>query len=266
MEEIISKLQQFGFNKAEAQVYYTLVRNPLINGSQIAKILNIPRTSVYSALNVLYQKGIVFLLPGESNEYKAQSPDKLFEKLESEINNDLSYLKDCFSKISINNDKDQFWNIAGFDNICSKIKEILKSTEKELYINTNIDLMIFKSELQNLVEKSVRIILFSFEKQSHDLTGIEFYYNDKMEVEHSLFKRIMLVSDSKISLIASGSSNEEYTGTFSDNPLLSSIVSEHIHNDIYISKLEKKYKKDLIDKDIIINSLHEKSFSEKPRK
>ena len=143
MEELIDKLQKLGFNKAEALVYYTLVKTPVLNGSQIAKILNMPRTSVYIALNSLYQKGVVFLLPGESNEYKAQSPDILFDKLQNEINNNIDSLKESFSKINSSNETDQFWNISGYENIINKIKDMINSAKNELYINTNINISIF---------------------------------------------------------------------------------------------------------------------------
>ncbi|HBD93267.1 MAG: hypothetical protein A2015_15240 [Spirochaetes bacterium GWF1_31_7] len=265
MEELIDKLQKLGFNKAEALVYYTLVKTPVLNGSQIAKILNMPRTSVYIALNSLYQKGVVFLLPGESNEYKAQSPDILFDKLQNEINNNIDSLKESFSKINSSNETDQFWNISGYENIINKIKDMINSAKNELYINTNINISIFKNEFESARIRSVRIILFSFETHTIDNLPVEYYHNDKMLIKESSYKRIMLVSDCKQSLIASGSDNDNYSGTFSDNCLLSSIISEHIHNDIYMYKLEKKYNKDLIENDIYINSMHEKMFKDKPK-
>ncbi|HPO48897.1 MAG TPA: hypothetical protein PLO89_01095, partial [Spirochaetota bacterium] len=77
--------------------------------------------------------------------------------------------------------------------------------------------------------------------------------------------RMMLVSDCKRALICSGKTGEKFLGTFSDNELLASVVSEHIHHDIYLYKLEKKHKKDLIEKDITIGSLHEGEFENKPK-
>ena len=85
IENIIKHLEILNFSRIEAQVYVTLVKHSKLNGSQIAKILNLSRSSVYSALNSLYNKGIVFLLPGESNVYKAQDPDILLETLSDHV-------------------------------------------------------------------------------------------------------------------------------------------------------------------------------------
>ena len=48
------------------------------------------------------------------------------------------------------------------------------------------------------------------------------------------------------------------TGTFTQNQLLANIVSEHIHNDIYLLKLKEKYSREIIDLDIVLGSLLEK--------
>ncbi len=60
VENIITHLEMLRFSKIEAQVYVTLVKHSKLNGSQIAKILNLSRSSVYSALHNLYNRGIVF--------------------------------------------------------------------------------------------------------------------------------------------------------------------------------------------------------------
>lgn len=265
MNDLIDKFQKFGFNKVESMVYYTLIKNPKINGSQIAKILNIPRTSVYIALNSLYQQGVIFLLPGESNEYKALNPNTLFDKLKNDLVDNIDYLKNEFSKFELEKEEEHFWNISGYENIINKIKEILNNTEKEVYMNTNFALSDFRQEIINLNKKNVRIILFSFEFQDTKDMNIEFYFSNKMVLKTSVYKRIMLVSDKKKSLIASGRIGDKFLGTFSDNELLASIISEHIHHDIYIYKLEQKYKMDLVQEDILINSIHEKDFEEKPK-
>ena len=48
------------------------------------------------------------------------------------------------------------------------------------------------------------------------------------------------------------------TGTFTENQFLANIVSEHIHHDIYLLKLKERERKELIDEDILIDSLLDK--------
>lgn len=83
--EIYSLLERLNFTKTEAAVYVDLVKNFKLNGYQIAKNLNMSRSSVYSALDNLYKKGVVFLLPGESQIYKAENPSALLGKMKNEF-------------------------------------------------------------------------------------------------------------------------------------------------------------------------------------
>lgn len=46
----------------------------------------------------------------------------------------------------------------------------------------------------------------------------------------------------------------------SDNRLIVNLVSEHIHFDIYLQKLRKKFNRDIISKDICIGTLMEKGI------
>lgn len=70
MDEIIILLEKLNFSKTEVAVYIDLLKNSSSNGYKIAKNLNISRLSVYSALDNLYNKGIVLLMSGDSQVYK----------------------------------------------------------------------------------------------------------------------------------------------------------------------------------------------------
>lgn len=250
MENIIEKIQKFGFNKVEAMVYYELLKNPSSNGSKIAKIINFPRTSVYTALENLYKQGIVFLNQGKTNEYIAKNPKILFNELKKSIENDIETLSNELSNIAEEKEENQYINIIGFNNVISKVKEVILDTERELYLNTNIDLKYFIKELKEADNKNIRIIMFAFEKQDIKDVKIEQYnktINDNINENKNKYKRIMIVSDNEKVVMGSGDSDEKFLGTFSLNELLVDVVSEHIHNDIYITKLEKKYGKDILE-------------------
>ncbi|QZY56175.1 helix-turn-helix domain-containing protein [Crassaminicella profunda] len=66
MKEIINMLEKLSFSKTEASVYITLLKHPKLTGYQIAKKINISRSSVYSALDNLYNRGGVSLLSGKN--------------------------------------------------------------------------------------------------------------------------------------------------------------------------------------------------------
>lgn len=257
MEKITELLEKLGFSKTEASVYIDLLKNSTLTGYQIAKNLNISRSSVYAALDKLYKKGIVFLLPGNTQVYKAESPSILINKMKNEFIETTELLEEKLKELETSSVDERYFNIEGYDNIIIKIKQMLLSAKKEVYINTDFNLNIFAKELKEISDRGIRIIVFSFSKLETDKLPIEIYAHEQTGC---LGKetRMMLVVDCKRTLVADqGKHREEMLGTFTDNILMCSIISEHIHNDIYLLKLKNKYKDNLITEDIKLNTILE---------
>lgn len=257
MDEILSLLEKLNFSKTEAAVYIDLLKGSSSTGYQIAKNLNISRSSVYSALDNLYKKGVVFLVSGDSQIYKPENPAVLMSKMKSEFVQTVDILETKLEQLNTTVSEERYLNIEGYNNIVSKAKELLLSAKEEIYINTDFNLHVFSKEFVALGKKGVRIIVFSFAKQKDKDLPIEIYSHDDIGC---LGKetRIMLVIDCMKTLLADkGPHRDEFLGTFTENTLLASVVSEHIHNDIYLLKLKDKYKENLISEDIKLKTILE---------
>ena len=50
---------------------------------------------------------------------------------------------------------------------------------------------------------------------------------------------------------------ESWSDTVTNNALMVSIIAEHIHNDIYLLKLEQKYGSELLDDNIRLDTILE---------
>lgn len=267
-ENLINKLEKLNFNTVEAKVYITLVKFKELNGSQIAKKINASRSSVYSALNNLYSRGIVYLISGDTNIYRAENPETLIEKIKANFEETTATIKDELLLLEEEENDNNYYNLSGTNNFINKAKELLLNAEKEVYINTCIELDIFKDEFEVLIKKGVSIIVFTFNEGENPSLPVEIYRHKLEKNNEATSKideiRLMLVVDLKFTLICSTKDkNTEMTGTFTQNQLLANIVAEHIHNDIYLLKLKEKYNKELIDKDILIGSLLEKRLEGK---
>lgn len=138
------------------------------------------------------------------------------------------------------------------------MSEMIKNSTKEIYINTDFDVELFRDDIAEAITRGVRVVIFSF--SSLDFTGIplEFYSHGITICECGSNTRLMLVVDYTEVLIASKGIDEDYIGTFSFNKLLVQITSEHIHHDIYLMKLKEKYGEDLFDENVLLNTLMEK--------
>jgi sugar-specific transcriptional regulator TrmB len=262
-ERLIQKLENLNFNNIEAKVYITLVKYNQMNGSQIARRINASRSSVYSALNNLYSRGIVYLIPGDTNMYRAENPEILVEKMRTSFEETTNTLKEELLNLEEEDNEKNYYNLSGTENFINKAKELLMCAEREVYINTCLDLQIFKKELEILAKRSVRIIVFTYINLDVDGLSVELYRHPiKNFDEEKISKdeiRLMVVIDLKFTLICSTKDEStEMTGTFTEDPLLANIVAEHIHHDIYLLKLKENHKKELINEAVLLNSLLEK--------
>lgn len=267
-EKLIEKLEMLNFNKIEAKVYIALIKFGELNGSQIAKKINASRSSVYLALDNLYMRGCIYLISGDTNIYIAEKPEVLIEKMKANFEEAANTIKDDLLQLDKVDTGKNYYNLSGTQNFINKAKELLLYATKEVYINTCIDLQIFKNEFNVLRNKGVRIIVFTFSNMSTDDLPIELYRHPIEDYDEGNCQkdeiRLMMVIDLSYTLICSTNNEDvEMTGTFTENQFLANIVAEHIHHDIYLLKLKEREQRELIDKDILLDSLLEKKTNNK---
>lgn len=257
MEDLLISLEGLGFSTLECKIYLSLLDYGAMSPYQIAKKVDISRSSIYNALEHMVNKGMVEVVPEDTVMYIAQDPEILINKLEGDYKKNINnasvglkrYLETRYEeKYAILNDRDIILQKAG---------KMIREAKQEIFINTDMDLNELLQDLKIAVNNNVRIIAFSFVKQECNCQGVEIYSHNRERNEKNTNHRLMLVADDDLVLIADNSTGrEKWTGTVSNNRLMKSIVREHIHNDIYILKIRDIYGKEIYD-NIHINTLLE---------
>ncbi len=261
MLELIQELERFHFSSMEARIYVTLVQHGQMNGSQLAKELSVNRSSVYTALNHLSERGAVHIIAGEPTEYEPVDPDELLRRYRHEYEQSLEFLRDELDRFRMQGQQHQYYNLRGKEQCLRRIREMIVSAETELCLNSNLEFSLMDEYLQEASTRGVRIILFSFQPVPERDYPIDVYRSRKFNLKAAPDKRILLVADMKQGLIAGGNETRGYMGTFSSDPLLVSIAAEHIHHDIYLQRLEEQHGENLVDDKVQIGSLLEKGFA-----
>lgn len=254
---LIAKLMQFGFSKTDAQVYIALLKHGRSSGYKIAKEIGLSRSSVYSSIDTLYAQQYIHLSDSHTKEYSAKAPNILLDELEKRTVDSCSYLKNELNKIfSLDENEEFIFNLTGYDAWLKKVRETFHSAEKEIYLNTDFNLSLFKDEISEVIQRGVRVIVFSFNKIKKIHPAIELY--SRLDIEETLFpsRRFMMVIDMKKALIFSNTETSSQ-GVFTNNDLMLKIVAEHIHADIYLSKYQSLHHA-AITPNILINSIHER--------
>lgn len=273
-------LVRLGFSQTEAKVYCAMVSEEKMNGYQIAKLLGTSRSSVYAALENLLDKGAIVSILGQTSEYAVVDPGQLIDKITSKYKKSAETAKNLLEQLSLRRRaSNYFCNIQGWQNLLDEIKSMVDSAEKEILMNSSIDLKPLVENLDKAKRRGVRIIVFSWLNLELYNLDIELYCND-LSLLKSPQKRFIMVADNNSCILCSNDRNEfipykeivkndgslcsmlssedkDFLGVRTDNRLLVNLMAEHIHFDIYLNKLRIKYGGEIITPDIHINSIME---------
>lgn len=277
-EDLLNQLVSLGFSVIEAKIYYTLIPQNGLSGYQIAKVLQIARSSIYPALDSLCAKGYVQLIPGNPNLYKATDPELLFSSLSDNYIKTATLTKQELIKLTgEKTTEERYLNICGKANLITKAIELINSAQKEIVMNSTMNLTPFISALKEATKRGVRIILFSWRNLDTEDISLEFYcaWDGR---DFCADQRLLIVTDASCCIAGSNdrgnyiphkpiteskklpAEDENFIGMTSSNSLIVSLILEHIHFDIYMLRLRSKNGGDVVTKDIQIGSLMETGF------
>lgn len=255
--KIQENLEKLNFTKLEAQIYLALLGSEPLSAYQLGKKIDISRTSIYNALEHMMEKGMIQLLPENTALYIAQEPSVLLGKMRLEITKAMEESEQQLKEYRELKRENINYVFKGFEMAIFKAKKMLLQAEREVYMNADFDLDCFREEFQILKQRKVRVIVFSF----YDIkTGnqVEFYSHNRKQDKSHTPSRFMLVVDNEISLISDrGMGLKEWSGTVSNNVLTVKILSEHIHNDIYLLKLRDIYGKEIYGDNLYLRTVFE---------
>ncbi len=233
-------LERVNFSKGESIVYLDLLKNGASNGSQIASRVDLPKPSVYLALEKLYSQGSILSIQGKTRSFIAENPMVVLEKLENSFLSSLKSAKEALEKINRVESKEEFLHILGYDSFCGKIKQMISDSKSEIYMNTNIDLTLFSKELKEFILRGGRVIVYHFGKEYHYDFPVENYFDSELTIEGTA--RMICVCDYRECIMSCGKPSAEYLGIYTKQMLQVTLLSENIHNDIYKIKLKKMEK------------------------
>ena len=248
MERLLVSLEGLGFTTLECKIYLSLLEYGSMSPYQIAKKIDISRSSIYNSLEHMVSKGMVEVVPEDTVLYIAQDPQVLLGKLEGDYVRNLKEAKSGLEHFLETSYQENYVIVHGFSMIMEKVKTLLETAKEEVFINTDMDLDILKEELSQAVERGVRVLVFSFVEMPSICEGIEIYSHMRQRMVENTNHRFMIVVDDDMAVVADANKGrEEWKATVTNNKLMKNIVREHIHNDIYMLKLRQIYGREIYE-------------------
>lgn len=261
MNKLISSLEGLGFSELETKIYLSLLDFGKMSPYQIAKKVDISRSSIYNALEHMVNKGMVEVVPEDTVMYLAQEPDVLIGRLEGDYRRNIDIATVGLKEYMETKYEEKYALINDKNTIIEKAKKIIRNAKQEIFMNTDIDLYELQDELKSAIENNVRVIIFSFVKQEINCEGVEIFTHGRERTKDNTNTRLMIVADDDMALIADACNGRgNWKGTITNNGLMKSIIMEHIHNDIYMLKIRDIYGKEIYDKIHINTILETKKF------
>lgn len=245
MQDIEKCLNTLGFSELERKIYLCLLENGNMSAYQIAKRIDISRSSIYNCLEHMIDKGMAEMIPNDTAIYCAQKPDVLIGKIKREFLDSAMQADELLSRYGTSQYGEAYANIKGLSTILMKAEDIVKNSRNEIYINTDMRLDFLEAGFETLRKKGIRIVVYSF----YDIGASENYelytHGRPLKADGT---RLMAVADGQIALTAGIDGQGQWQGTVTGNKLFVKIMSEHIHNDIYLLKLRDIYGREMYDR------------------
>ena len=245
MDTLIPSLRQIGLSLNEAKAYLCLLRKSGVTGYELSKNAGIPPSKIYESLNKLLVKKFIKLFRSDNGQrYVAVEPMEILDFCQSEYRHNLEGLKRELGKIRRNPEafNHYLWQLSERESILRKIREIVRDSRKVIYLS------IWKEELQEVEEflrkaakRGVKMAIVLYGEARIDFGVVYQHSLDEILLREMKERRLGLVADNHIVLMAHFSPTGEAFGTWTHNRGMVNLASDYISHDVISLKLAKQF-------------------------
>ncbi len=241
MDKLIENLKELGFNTYESKVYVALLKKHPATGYEISKIANIPQARTYDTLKALLEKKVIISTSNKPAEYSPINPKELTKQFKRKMLSTLEYLDSHLPEVR-EDYSEPVLNLKGETNIKKKANEIIKSAQKEIYVEIwpqdfpEIEEELFKAYDRNV---EVRVVAYGNLKPNF---GLIYEHPFSKNIENSLDGRmVILCVDNKEALMGKiHSSKPDATNVmWTKNTDVIFLIKELIVHDMYLLDIQE---------------------------
>ena len=137
LKKLQENLTKFGFSKYETLVYTTLLMKGSSTASEIVEASGIPQPRLYDIVSSLERKGLIEFQGGRPKKYWPLDPEaalpRFFGRFESAYKETLKISGELYKKASVFVEKPSVWIVKGTGNVLSKMANMIKDSETEVW-------------------------------------------------------------------------------------------------------------------------------------
>lgn len=164
-------IEELGFSKIEARVYYILLQKSPLTGYKIASEIGKSNSNTYLALENLVKKGAISLLEGnKSKEYVAVPIEQLLEIRIEEAKKQKDIVTEAFKDFSAVSGEDQIYRFNNKEQLRLKALEMIEQAKYTILVDSETaQLEIIKDKLEEAAARGLNVIV--------ETTGKEHIHN-----------------------------------------------------------------------------------------
>jgi len=181
----INLIEEIGFSKIEARVYYILLKKSPLTGYKIANEIGKSNSNTYLALDNLVKKGAVYLLEGnKSKEYIAVPINDLLEIRIKEAEKQKDIIAEAFKDYKIESGEDQIYRFQNKEQLRLKAIEMIENARHAILVDSETaQLEIISDILEKAAAKGLNVVV--------ETTGKEEIPNCYMVESHHISREIL---------------------------------------------------------------------------
>lgn len=162
MEEhhLIEYLMCFGLTRQESLIYLELFQSGICTGYEISNSTGISRSNVYKTLAGLADKGAAYVQEGTSRKYAVVKIEEFCQNKIRNLVDKKQYLLAHLPKEK--EEAEGYITIASDDNISDKVKSMLETAKKRVYLSMSVKLLEnFYTQLKELTARNIKIVILT---------------------------------------------------------------------------------------------------------
>jgi len=257
MPNVISKLAKLGLSEYEAKAYLTLVQKHPVTAYEIAKTSGLPTSKIYEVLRRLLNKKLITTLE-EGNlsgrlssrgkkRFSPLQPEEFLNRYQSSMTDLVGSLKRDFSGFNQGDGVSYIWNVTDREDLLNKARRMIIGAKKVVLGSLwNQELHELENPFRTAEQRGIMVALVHFGMPKIGVGQV--YYHP---IEETLYAEkgarvLVLVVDSRQVLMGNIGEGNDTEGAWSENRGFAMIAEDYIKHDIYITKIIKRFDRDLI--------------------
>lgn len=238
----IEAFERLGLTSYEAKVFIALQQLGSGTARDVARVVDVPRSQVYSVAESLEERGLLEVQQSSPIRYRPvdieEARETLRNRFETEQERAFEYVETVREEAGGEEAQEDIWTVRGRDRVSSRVVEVLSSADERAIFGTRLPSLVsdeIEGVLEECVERGVEVSVMSrnpaIRERFVDLEGVSVFAPSDHRDDDERSGRIVIVDDDAILLSVVDDAGSE-TAIWSAGSLFASVLIQLIEANV----------------------------------